>query len=244
MIGEEPKFYSSEFLRNREGGIPEKYLLEGASDEDKAEYETYYNMPYKALDYKKQHPEIRNPYCRWDGEIVEMEMKDTVDTLDFELYDPVAAGEEWVDAIPDCPEKESYVRLTTQILVNGRDLNDHFGQMDKLGHTQADWLYMGLYELTEEIIQQEGSEFQLACCRGCGEPGCDYVGAAFWRDGDYVIWDCWYAFGDRTRKVFRFRYEDYMEALEKLGGFLAEKERKRLQGHAGSLASDKKLKKE
>lgn len=169
-----------------------------------------------------------------------MERKDTVDTLDFQLYDPVAAGEEWVDAIPDYPGKDEYIRLTTQILVNGRDLNDHFGQMDKLGHTQADWLYMGLYEITEEIIRQEGSEFQLACCRGCGEPGCDYVGAEFRRDGDYVIWDCFYAFGDRTRKVFRFRYDDYMKALEKLGSFLSEKERKRLQEHAKSEAERRK----
>ena len=45
-----------------------------------------------------------------------MERKDTVDTLDFQLYDPVAAGEEWVDMLPDYPGKEDHVRLFTCIL--------------------------------------------------------------------------------------------------------------------------------
>lgn len=216
MTVEKPKFFSSEYLRYREDGLPKEYLLEGASDEDKQEYESYFNAPRMALKFKNKYPEIRNPFCRWDGEIVEMELNDTVDTLDFQWYDPVAAGEGWVVEIPEGPGRDEDIRRTTQILVNGRDLNDYFGQMETLGHTQADWIYMGLHRITEEAVQRFGDEWELACCRDCAVPGCDYVGAVFWRDGDYVIWDCWYEYGDSTRKVFKFRYEDYMKALERI----------------------------
>ena len=62
-----PKYVNSKFYD------PEKdVLLEGASEEDKNEYEDLHNGYDWMLFYKELEPEMEIPYKRWDGKIIDI----------------------------------------------------------------------------------------------------------------------------------------------------------------------------
>ena len=74
MIGVMPKFYRSRYLKQvskDDDRHPGEYLTDAASDEDKAEYEEYYNDEFSRRDYIRENPGILDPYCMWNGHIVE-----------------------------------------------------------------------------------------------------------------------------------------------------------------------------
>ena len=72
MILSYPEFMRTEYFN---GDYKKPRLSEDAPDRLKEQFEKYYNDP-KTEDFpnylRKIHPEIKNPYYTWDGEIVDL----------------------------------------------------------------------------------------------------------------------------------------------------------------------------
>ena len=75
MIGSAPEFTKSEYFENQ----PVWRLKEGASSELKGEFEKFMNAGNVSKFYKKDHPEMENPYYLWTGEIVDKVRNDAVE---------------------------------------------------------------------------------------------------------------------------------------------------------------------
>ena len=149
-----------------------------------------------------------------------------VDILDFRLYDVEAAGEIWAVEIFEYNGKRP---ATVQVLVNGRDINDIYGLMGKLGHNEVRWTYM----LMQESLKPKHTEwereydYEFACCISCGEPGCNYIAVVVTEDGEYIRWKTWYRFGDPNDiRCYCFLRTQYMEAMAKLWTLLTDADRK------------------
>ena len=164
------------------------------------------------------------------GKEREQEPETEVDLLDFELYDAVGAGETWavlyVEDVGRAP-------VTVQVLINGQDLNDIYGQMGELGHNDIRWTYMLMQESLkpDKTEKDRAYDYEFACCIGCGEPGCDYIAVVVSEDGEYIRWKTWYRFGDpEDIRCYCFLRTQYMEAMAKLWAILPEEDRKHFLG--------------
>lgn len=67
MIGPAPKFLESKYFKES----PDWHLEEGATEAEKRELEEYMNGGALTKQYKREHPEMKNPWYCWDGTIID-----------------------------------------------------------------------------------------------------------------------------------------------------------------------------
>ena len=149
------------------------------------------------------------------------------DTMDFQLFDPIEAGEEW--AI-DIGSRHKVVR----IILNGMDFLDIVRPIEQpykkeegldldgedYGHISAADLYGDLKLATDPIY---GDRVYLCCCGSCGEPGCWGITMQVKEEDDAIIW---YDFEHEHRDweynlLFRFDKSEYNTALKRLSNMAA-----------------------
>lgn len=148
-----------------------------------------------------------------------------INQLDFNLIDPLSAGEEWAEDVHNPPS-------VVEIYIDGIEILEIFRKIEApyceaeghpdlvvgYGHVSANDLYTDLIEATDENSWSYKLGVYPLCCRSCGEPGCWSVTFHVREDEDY-IW--WYGFEHEHRDweynlEFKFLKKDYFVALEKL----------------------------
>lgn len=67
MIGPTPRFFDSKYFKQE----PDWHLESGATNAEKKELEEYMNGGALTREYKRKHPEMKNPWYTWSGEIID-----------------------------------------------------------------------------------------------------------------------------------------------------------------------------
>lgn len=165
---------------------------------------------------------------------------DRINTLDFEVFDPVVAGEEWalswgsdykvteiyidgrklLDIIREIELpyaiEEGRIRRAAGYAGEDEDFSDHAG---KYGHLSPKELYMDLNTEAAAAGDPNNDRAYLFCCENCGEIFCWTVSMKVREDERYVYW---YDFEHERRPsweynlTYKFEKKEYEEALWKL----------------------------
>ena len=148
-----------------------------------------------------------------------------INTLDFKMFDPVEAGEEWaVDFGSNHKVVEIYIdgqRLLDTIreieipYAQGEDSPELAGDY---GHVSPRELYSDLSTAADENSYSHDLGVYLFCCASCGEPGCWSVTLRVREDADFVYW---YGFEHEHRGweynlEYKFEKKAYEQAMKKL----------------------------
>lgn len=152
---------------------------------------------------------------------------DNINTLDFEVFDPVEAGEQW--ALSWGSDHK-----VTEIYIDGRKLLDIIHEIElpyaveegrttraeeDYGHLSPEVLYMDLNTDAAAAGDPDDDRAYLFCCGNCGEIFCWTVSMKVKGDEQYVYW---YDFKHERRPgwdynlTFKFEKKEYEEALWKL----------------------------
>jgi len=143
-----------------------------------------------------------------------------MNTLDFVMFDPVKAGEEWaVDLGSD--------HKVVECMIDGRPLIDiiheyESGQKEKVegldyGHRQPSALYGDLQSARMHDMYSNTDEVDLFVCSSCGELGCNSVTCRVREDADYVYWVNFENGYLYAGLMFQFEKAQYDQAIAKLG---------------------------
>lgn len=160
-----------------------------------------------------------------------------INTIKFELYDPVDAGEDWaVD--------NNYGVNAVEIYIDGEPLLDMLSRFEipyyiskgiKIdtrellhGHLDPKSLYIYLSDALEEGSYSNLYGAFLFSCSSCGDPGCNGAivhitgddGFVYWKDFEHSHW------GDISYDLsFTFEKSQYEAALSQLQGMIPRTER-------------------
>ena len=147
-----------------------------------------------------------------------------VNTLDFEMFDPVKAGEMWA---VDYGSNHKVV----EIIIDGKKLIDIINEIEKpylkaegidagYGHNSPKWLYSDLTAALDDkrYFDYDYDDIYLFVCDECGEPGCWTVHCRLKEEDGFVYW---YDFHHSHRDweydlTFRFEKSAYEKAMRKL----------------------------
>ncbi len=162
-----------------------------------------------------------------------------VNTLDFEMFDPVKAGEPWAN---EWGSENNVV----EIIIDGKKLIDIISEIEipyaaeeghpdlagAYGHIPPSDLYADLIDATtDEFLVNYG--VYLFCCDDCGEPGCWSVRLKVKEEESFIYW---YGFEHEHRKGwnynlnYRFKKSAYEQALQKLKNMAEEQTKKTKKG--------------
>ena len=150
---------------------------------------------------------------------------DGVNTLDFVMFDPIEAREEWAVDFGS-------THKVVEILIDGRSMKEHIQEIERpfikedpsieddteqYGHVSPKSLYDDLMEAADPLYDS-GLGVYLFCCASCGEQGCWSVTCKVKEDEQYVYW---YDFQHEHRDwnyhlSFRFDKDAYEQAMRKL----------------------------
>ena len=149
------------------------------------------------------------------------------DTLDFQMFDPIEAGEAWaVDLGSTCN--------VVKIILNDKDFLDIIRPIERpykeeegldldedYGHISPGWLYGDLKVATDPIY---GDRVYLCRCGSCGEIGCWTITMRVEEEDNAIIWcDFEHDFRDwEYNLLFRFDKSEYNTAMEKLADMAAQ----------------------
>lgn len=149
-----------------------------------------------------------------------------VNTLDFLMFDPIEAGEEWA-------VEYGSNHMVVEILIDGRSLLDIIDKIERpyikddpsidtdtgnYGHVSPKSLYWDLIEMSDELYSAGGLGVYLFCCASCGEEGCWSVTLRVREDEKFVYWyDFQHEHRDWSYNLeYRFEKTAYVQALKKL----------------------------
>lgn len=165
-------------------------------------------------------------------------MMDT-NTLDFEMFDPEEAGEEWAltwgsdhKAVEVYIDGKKLLDIIREIEVPYAEEEGNPELAGSYGHVSPESLYIDLCRTSlEEDPNEQKSYYDgrvyLFCCRDCGEVFCWTVSFRVKEDEEFVYW---YDFRNMHRwwgynLTFKFEKEDYQEAIWELWDLFEKLER-------------------
>ena len=148
-----------------------------------------------------------------------------VNILDFEVLDPVKAGETWANMWGS-------TNNVVEIIIDGKKLIDvvreieipyateegHLDLAGAYGHIPPSFLYADLLDATTDA-GLDNSLVYLFCCDDCGEPSCWSVVFKVKEEENFIYW---YGFEHAHRKdwnynlTYKFERSAYEQALQKL----------------------------
>ena len=141
-----------------------------------------------------------------------------MNTLDFEMFDPVEAGEEWAVDFGS-------PHLVVESIIDGRRLIDIIHEIEapqKAGEGGLDYGHTSPRRLYGDLVNarlNDGyfpNDVYLFVCYSCGEIGCNSVTCHVIEVGDYVFWTDFENRCDYGGLYFQFEKKQYDAAMEKL----------------------------